>query len=132
MSIIKGDLKKMIGFKTITVKDMDNNELAIDLSQTRFEEITEFIDIPTKALGGKDFKNITSEDISKLNNMQMDWCIKYFQDKCPELAIEDIKMFIVKNKQSLLNELTIAFNIKTRKQLEDETIKIKAEIEKNL
>jgi len=133
MSIIKGDLSKMIGLKTVSIKGEDGlEEFAIDLSQTTFKDITTFTTIPTRALGGKKFDQLTAEDMEKLNTLQMEWYIDYFKDKCPEQKIEDIKLFVALNRNKLYNEFAIAFNLKTRTQIEEETKKFTEEIKKNL
>ena len=130
MSIFKGDIKKALGFSTITVLGIE-----IDLSKTTYKDIVDFQQLPILALQGKKVEELTSKDLIVASELRMGYFVDYFKDKSPATPVEDIKLLVVKNFATLQKEFTIGFGIKSRAKYEEDEAKAIAdakEQEKNV
>ena len=125
MSIIKGDIKKALGFCTIKI-----GELEIDLSQTTAKDIMDFQEMPIKASKGKKMADITAEDMIDANQLSNKWYVDYFMSKDPVAIKEEIELFVVKNQAALQKEFTIGFGIKTKEKYEADEAKAKETLSK--
>ena len=126
MSIIKGDIKRALGFCTVKIGDID-----IDLGKTTAKDIVDFQEMPIKASKGKKMDDITADDMLEANKISNEWFVNYFMDKSPDSVREEMELFVVKNKQELQKEFTIGFGIKSRDQYEADEKSAREKLAKN-
>lgn len=125
MSIIRGNIKSALGFGSITVGGLE-----IDMSKAKAKDLVDFQEMPIKAVSGKKQEDLTSEDYLKINKCISDWFVKFFMDKEPTLDFDDVELFVIKHKQELQKEFTIAFGFKTREQYELDEAKASENLKK--
>lgn len=126
MSIIKGDIKKAIGYGTIQVGDIE-----IDLSSVSVKDLVSFQELPIKITKGKPADKLTSEDLLEAGKLSTDWYVNFFMSKDESLNKDDIEHFVVKNKQVLQKEFTIGLGLKTRASYDKDEADAIAKLEKN-
>jgi len=123
MGIIKGDIRRALGFKTIKVDGLE-----ISLDKTTAQDIVDFQEIPIRAIKGKNKDQLSTNDLLEINSVTTQWFVDYFMNKDDSLTKEDVELFVAKNKRELQKEFTIGFGIKSRESYERD----EAEAEKSL
>jgi len=115
MSIMKGDIKRALGYGSIKIGEGDKT-IEIDLSKTTAKDIVEFQELPIRITQGKKADELTAEDLIKAGEISSKWYVDYFMAKDPNANKEDMHHFVVRNRQALQKEFTIGFGIKPREQ----------------
>ena len=129
MSIIKGDIKRALGFGEIVLGEGEN-KLTIDLSLTTAKDIVEFQELPIRAAKGKKFEDLTADDMLTASKDSTDWLVKYFTEKDPECDKGEIELLVAKHKPAIQKEFTIGFGIKTREEFDHDEAKARETLSK--
>ena len=135
MSIIKGDIKKALGFSDAVIGEGED-AITIDLQKTTKQDIVNFMGLAAELIGEKDVNNLKGTDLKKIAEGQRKYFLDYLTDKDPSYAEgeerEALEVFILKNMESLQREFTIGFGLKTREQSEKDTAEAKVKIKKKV
>ncbi len=138
-NFIKGDIDKAQGKCSITVKD-----ITFDFEPVGYGEITDFQQINFKVLKGKSIKEVRKDtkidDFLAIADNTNTWLFDFFlkrlgtsikeQESKQDKEVAKLMNFIVRNREEIMKELTIAFGIKTREDYEKEQIEFKEKMKK--